>query len=383
LCRETGPLMSADSHSPRVVFLIRSLGVGGAEAQLVQLATGLEELGFGVTVMAMYPGGPLEAELKTRKGFDYVMLGKRSKSDVIGFGTSLLKEVRRRRPAIVHGYMPFANELALVTGRIARAKVVWGIRASFLDFRHYHPFDRLLFGAGRIFSRLPDLMIINSQAGRDHHARAGYHPARMIVIPNGIDTRRFEPDPVARVRIRKEWGIPAGAPVVGIVGRLEPMKNPSTFLEAAGIVASRSNAHFVCIGDGPPAYRRKLEAKALAAGCSDRVHWLGVRHDMPSVYSAMDVLVSASVGEGFSNVIGEAMASGVRCVVTDVGDSALIVGSAGIVVPPSDPSAMARALLDLIDGNSKSLSDPRERVSRNFSRERMITATASALRSLV
>lgn len=373
--------MSPDSLSPRIVFLIRSLGVGGAEAQLVHVATGLEEMGFGVTVMAMYRGGPLETELQSRKRFDYVMLGKRGKSDVVGFGTRLLKEVKRRRPAIVHGYMPFGNQLALAAGRTVRAKVVWGIRSSFVDFRHYDASDRFLFATGRILSRFPDLMIINSWAGRDYHEKAGYHASKMIVIPNGIDIARFRPDPVAKLRIRKEWGIPADAPVVGIVGRLEPMKDHVTFLAAAGIVAARSNAHFVCIGDGAPAYRREMEA--IAAGWSDRVHWLGVRGDMPAAYSALDVLVSASVGEGFSNVIGEAMASGVRCVVTDVGDSARIVGAAGIVVPPADPSEMARAILDLIDGNRRSLGDPREQVLKNFSRERMVAATASALRSLV
>lgn len=375
--------MTSDSRSERVVFLIRSLGVGGAEAQLVHVATGMEELGFAVTVMAMYPGGPLEAELQTRSGFDYVMLGKGGRSDVIGFGSRLLSEIRRRKPAIVHGYMPFANQLALVAGRSARAKVVWGIRSSFVDFRHYDVHDRVLFATGRILSRLPDLMIINSWAGRDYHEKAGYHSSKMITIPNGIDSARFRPDPDARQRLRLEWGVPENAPLVGIVGRVEPMKDHSTFLEAAGIVAAGSNAHFVCIGDGSSAYQREMETRTLAAGFGDRVHWLGVRNDMPSAYSALDVLVSASVGEGFSNVIGEAMASGVRCVVTDVGDSARIVGAAGIVVPPSDPTAMAHALLDLINGNYKSLSDPREQVSRNFSRERMVAATASALRSLL
>ena len=375
--------MSPGSPSARIVFLIRDLGVGGAEAQLVHLATGLEELGFGVTVMAMYPGGPLEAEIRRQNGFDYVMLGKQGRGDIVGFGANLLREIRRRRPAIVHGYMPFGNQLALAAGRIARAKVVWGIRSSFVDFRHYDLSDRFLFGTGRVLSRLPDLMIINSWAGRDYHERAGYHASKMIVIPNGIDSSRFRPDPVAGRRVRSEWGIPEDVPLVGIVGRLEPMKGHSTFLAAAGIVASKSNAHFVCIGDGPTEYRRELQAKALASGCSDHVHWPGVCHDMPSAYAALDIVVSASVGEGFSNVIGEAMASGVRCVVTDVGDSARIVGTAGIVVPPADPSDMAGAILDLIDGNRRSLSDPREQVAKNFSRERMVTATASALRSLV
>ena len=333
--------------------------------------------------MAMYPGGPLETELQRRKRFDYVMLDKRGKSDVIGFGGKLLREVRRRTPAIVHGYMPFGNQLALAAGRAAGAKVVWGIRASFVDFRHYGASDRFLFATGRILSRLPDLVIFNSQAGLEYHRNAGYHAPKMIVIPNGIDSDRFRPDAAARRRIRSEWGIPNDVSVVGIVGRVEPMKDYGTFLDAAGIVASENTAHFVCIGDGVGEYRREMEKKAQAAGIDDRVHWVGVRSDMPAAYSALDVLVSASIGEGFSNVIGEAMACGVKCVVTDVGDSARIVGTAGIVVPPSNPARMARAVLDIVGGTGDRLTDPREYVSKNFSRQRLVDATASALEGLL
>src|SRR3954471_9509223 len=161
--------MSVGSEAPRVLFLIQSLGVGGAETQLVHLATGLEDQGFRVSVLAMRAGGPLEKELQGRPEFDYVMLGKGGRSDVVGFGARLVREVRRRKPAIVHGFMPVANQLASVVGPLARAKVVWGIRASFVDFRHYDMASRILFQTGRILSSQPDLIIANSTAGRDYH----------------------------------------------------------------------------------------------------------------------------------------------------------------------------------------------------------------------
>jgi glycosyltransferase involved in cell wall biosynthesis len=311
------------------------------------------------------------------------MLGKGGPRDVLGFGGKLWRETRRRKPAIVHGYMPVANELALIAGRGARSKVVWGIRSSYVAFQPYGAFSKPLFWSGRILSRLPDLMIVNSFAGREHHRKAGYDASKMVVIPNGIDSARFRPDVVARMRVRMEWDIPDGAPLIGIVGRVEPMKGYATFLKAAGFVGQRSHAHFVCIGGGTAAYRREMEAVALAEGCGRRVHWLGACNDMPSAYAALDVLVSASLGEGFSNVIGEAMASGVRCVVTDVGDSARIVGDTGIVVPAGDANKMARAILDILDGDCQPLGNPRDQVSENFSRERMVTTTAAALESLV
>jgi len=374
--------MSDGTEAPRVVFLIQSLGVGGAEAQLVHLATGLEDHGFRVSVIAMRSGGPLEKELQNRRGFDYVVLGKRGRADVLGFGSRLFREVSRRKPAIVHGFMPVANHLASIVGPLTRARVVWGIRAAFVDFRHYDAVSRILFGTGRMLSNQPDLIIANSTAGRDYHRSKGYNASRMVVIPNGIDFERFRPRPEVRERVRKEWGIPAGAPVIAIVGRLETMKDHRTFLRAAGTVARQSEAHFVCIGDGPAAYRNELQAIAVDAGCADRVHWPGVSSDMRSAYAGMDVLVSASLGEGFSNVVGEAMASDVRCVVTDAGDSANIVGDTGIVVPIGDSDAMAAGILHLL-GRGAPTASPRERVITHFSRERMVTATAAALRRLL
>lgn len=375
--------MSVGSESPRVVFLIQSLGVGGAEAQLVHLATGLEDHGFRVSVIAMRAGGPLEMQLQKRDGFDYAMLGKRGRADVVGFGAKLVREIRRRRPAILHGFMPVANQLASVVGPLTGAKVVWGIRAAFVDFRHYDAASRILFQTGRMLSSQPDLIIANSTAGRDYHRSQGYNASRMIVIPNGIDHERFAPRPEVKQRMREEWGIPAGVPVVGIVGRLEAMKGHATFLRAAGIVASTSPAHFVCIGGGPPAFRGELEAIAKEAGCADRVHWPGVCADMPAAYAALDVLVSASLGEGFSNVVGEAMACDVRCVVTDAGDSAAIVGDTGIVVPIGDSEVMAAGISRLLAARSAGRGSPRERIITHFSRERMVATTAAALRGVL
>lgn len=375
--------MSSEKRRTRVAFLIQSLGVGGAEAQLVQLATGLEKGGFDVSVMAMYPGGRLETELRSRNGFDYVMLGKRRRSDIIRFVRTLLKEIRRRRPDVLYGFMPVANHLALFAGRLTGIKVVWGLRSSFVDFRYYDRASRLLFSSARVLSSLPDLTIVNSFAGRAYHEAAGYDASKMLVIPNGIDTDRFRPDPGAASRMRVRWGVPEGVPLIGIVGRLEPMKGHLTFLDAAAIICRSSNAHFVCIGDGPPSYAAELRARAAATGCGDRVHWPGVCDDMPAAYSALTVLVSASIGEGFSNVVGEAMASGVRCVVTDVGDSARLVGTTGFVVPVGVADEMAQAVIKLLDGGGEVRGDPRGQISQNFSVERLVSATASALESLV
>ena len=152
----------------------------------------------------------------------------------------------------------------------------------------------------------------------------------MAVIPNGIDTSRFREMPGSGARLRALWGVRDDQILIGLVGRLDYMKDHPTFLRAAAKLTHHNDSvRFVCVGGGPISYAAQLKDLSSELGLHDRIVWAGDQDDMPSVYSALDLLVSSSSGEGFSNVIGEAMACGVPCVVTDVGDSALIVGETG------------------------------------------------------
>jgi glycosyltransferase involved in cell wall biosynthesis len=164
------------------------------------------------------------------------------------------------------------------------------------------------------------------------------------------------------------------------------MKDHPTFLHAAAELARENpRVSFVCVGEGPPAYRQRLADLTRELGLEGRVRWLPAQGNIHRVYNALDLLTSSSSsGEGFSNVIAEAMACGTRCVVTDVGDSAQIVGDTGIVVRPGDPHALAdgwrRALRALEMGN---LPDPRERIEQRFGLERLVAETEAALASLL
>jgi len=231
-------------------------------------------------------------------------------------------------------------------------------------------------------SNSADLIIANSYAGRNEHVADGYPAGKTIVIPNGIDTTLFCPNQVSRTKIRLEWGVAEHEELVGLVGRLDPMKDHETFLRAAQLTSrSRKTARFVCVGDGRPEYRAALKERARLLGLSDRILWVGTRSDMTDVYNALDLLVSCSYGEGFSNVIGEAMACGVPCVVTNVGDSRFIVGEFGSAVEPKDTESLHLAIM-------RSLSDKhdspgiRRRIVEQFSLQRLILATESELLSL-
>ena len=202
----------------------------------------------------------------------------------------------------------------------------------------------------------------------------------MVVIPNGIDSERYKPDTLARVELRREWGVSDEQALVGLVARLDPRKNHAAFLRAAAyLVAEKNDVRFVCVGGGPETYRAALVRDASDLGLDGHLTWAGDRLDMPRVYSALDVLVSSSSWEGFPNVVAEAMACGVPCVVTDAGDSRLVVGETGWICRTEDGDDLAQALKSAIAqrGSLRGRGErARERIVGEFSIERLVRTTS-------
>lgn len=367
----------------RLLILIRSLDTGGAQRQLIALLGRIERGRFQVTVASMYAGGAMAAELAALPGVRCVSLERRGNADLIGFWMRLRRLVASVDPHVLYGYLGPARVATLLVGRRGR-KVVWGMRASNMEFERYGWAARLAAWLERRFAAWPDLVLANSGAGRDWLVALGCPPGKIRVIENGIDLERFRADPARRAGLRDAWRIAPEARLVALVGRLDPMKGHPDFLAAAALVAVREpGVRFVCIGDGPRAYREKLAAHARRLGLSAVLAWVPEQSDMSAAYSACDIVVSSSAfGEGFSNVVAEAMACGVPCVVTDVGDSARIVGEAGVVVPPRDPRALAEGIL-------ATLASPfpgeavRARIGEHFSIEGMVERTQAALLELV
>ena len=335
----------AGEGNPRILFLIRSFARGGAQRQLVTLATALHRSGWDVSAACFYAGDAFQRELE-EAGVPVIDLRKRGRWDVFGFPWRLWRVFRTTDADVVHGYLTVGNLLALLAKTAhRRTRVVWGVRSAYMDRDRYDWMARLTFRFSCACARMADLVIVNSDASGRHHATLGYPRERMRVIPNGIDTRRFSFDAVARARLRQAWRIPDGALLVGLVGRLDPMKDHPTFLKVAAKLAARdARWHFVCVGEGKADYAASLVTQAAALGLQDRLTWAGPRGHMPAVYSALDLLASTSYGESFPNVIAEAMACGRPCVVTDVGDSARIVGDCGAAVAAHDPAAFAAAV---------------------------------------
>ncbi|MDH3786626.1 MAG: glycosyltransferase, partial [Acidobacteriota bacterium] len=329
----------------KLTLFTRSLERGGAERQLVTLAAELAARNHDVEVLTMYDGGALAEELH-RLSIPCVSLGKRSRWHLLGLYAGLIKHLRQRSPDAILSYLVAPNILAALSRPfVPRTRLVQGLRASNMDFRFYGGFEEWTFQLGRRLASAADRIIVNSRSGVTFHASQGFPVNRLVCIPNGIDAGRYRFDPQGRVRVRDEWGIDTGTPLVGIVARLDPMKDHLTFLGAASrLIETHPQARFVIVGDGPADYVVRLKASPDALGLADRVQFVGSRDDMASVYSALDVgTLSSRFGEGFPNSVAEGLACELPTVVTDVGDAAWIVDRDDRVVPPESPAALAES----------------------------------------
>jgi glycosyltransferase involved in cell wall biosynthesis len=224
-----------------------------------------------------------------------------------------------------------------------------------------------------------DLLLANSRGGLDAHRERGFCTRSCRVVANGVDIERFRPSREEGARLRRELGIAADAVVVGRVGRLTAVKDYPTFLRAAARLHERHpHLRFLCVGGGPAAYGAWLEELGRGLGLAGCVTWAGARPDVAALYNAMDVMVSSSRSEGLPNVVAEAMACGVPCVVTDVGESAWLVGELGQAVPPGDAEALATGV-EAILARPPSTAALRRRIERQLGLDRMLTATEQAL----
>lgn len=370
-----------------IMFLIRSLDwYGGAQRQLVNLASGLSRMGHDVLVVTYYPDVLLARELEVA-GVKVRSLGKRSRWDLLRPIVKFARLVRKSRPTVLHGYLSTANLLTVI-GKICcpTVKVVWGVRASNMRWEEYDWLHKLSFVIEYALSRFADLLIVNSYAGRNHYGSSGFPVDKMIVIHNGIDTARFQPDREAGRAIRRQWGIEERDRVVCLAGRLDPMKDHATFIKAAALVShGRSDVRFVCVGQGPDEYKSFLHRLAEREGILDRMMWVGCFYDMSPVYNACDVVVSSSIwGEGFPNVLAEAISCGVPCVATDVGDSSLLLAATGgRLVPPGDPASLAKAIEAVLESDRAYPPGVlHKRIVRAFGIERLIRATEEQLARL-
>lgn len=361
----------------KIVHVITGTGLGGAE---VMLDTVLRALGTGYAsqVVSLQPLGPVGERMRAR-GVVIDTVDMRAGVPDPRAVLRLARLLRRVGPDLVHTWMYHADLVGGIAARLAGVRrVAWAIHNSTLDPGVVKASTRAVVRAcAALSSRVPDAILCCSDVARRIHVGYGYPDPRIEVIPNGLDVRRFAPDRDARRRLRAELGVAPEAPLVGLVARWDPQKNHAGFLRAAAaVLAARPETRFVLAGtrieDGNP----ELAALVGAHDLRDAVRLLGPRDDVPRVMAGLDLLVSASgYGEAFPIVLGEAMACGVPCVATDVGDSALIIADTGRIVPPSDDAALADAIVAMLASppeTRRALGErARERIAGHFDIERV------------
>lgn len=355
-----------------VMHVITDLDVGGAEMMLARLLGAADRRRFRMSVASLMVPGAVAAELLAQ-GIEVHSLGLgRGRIDPRGIWR-LVRLLRTGRVDVLQSWLYHADLLGLIAARLAGVgALAWNLRCSDMELARYSRLSMMVVKLLARLSRVPQLVIANSVAGQAVHQRLGYRPRRWEIVPNGIDTLRFRPDPEARRALRQSLGILPDAFVVCLPARFDPIKDHATFLAAvARFGANHRDARFILAGKGNDAENPRLRDLLAGSVSADQVLLLGVRSDMPALLAAADVVaLSSAFGEGFPNVVAEGMACGVPVVSTDVGDAAEIIGDAGLVVRRRDPDAMAAAwqqLCDLGPAGRRELGErARERISERY-----------------
>lgn len=353
-----------------LLHVIPSLQTGGAERTLAELVTARRNGPHPQAVVTLSDSDSEAAAAQIRAvDVPVYNLGLSSPVQYPIALARLTLLIRRLRPQVIQSWLYYADLIALqalvLSGRRAMTRLYWGVRCSDLDQSQYSRALRWTIALCARYSAQPDAVIANSMAGRAAHTRLGYQPRAFPVIWNGIDTEFFKPDPSARARLRHELAISEGTPVVIHIARVDPMKDHALLLDVAAQVPE---ARFLMVG---------RDTETLVA--PDNVTALGRRGDVAGLYAAADFLLSTSAyGEGFPNVIAEAMACGLPVVATDVGDTARMIGDAGIIVPPRDVGTAVAGLKRLISEPQERRQDrareSRRRIERIFPVRGMVAA---------
>ena len=330
-----------------IAHLITDLNMGGAEAMLTKLVSKMDYGRFANTVVSLTDRGQLGDSIES-SGVPVLCLGMRRKRLNLFRFVKLVRLLRTIKPTFVQSWLYHADFLNVLAAPFAGSPpVLWNVRCSDMNMRKYSFQTQLVLRALVLFSRIPMAILVNSQSGRDVHDRMGYKARRWEVIPNGFDLERFCPSLLLRQKIRTELGLSDDLIVIGMVARVDPMKDYGTFFVAASqVLALRANVRFLCIGKDVDSLASLVEENGLKGN----VHLLGFEEEVERVLPGLDIFcLSSAFGEGFPNVLGEAMSCEVPCVSTDVGDARTVLGKTGLVVPPRDPGSLAKAIIQLID----------------------------------
>jgi glycosyltransferase involved in cell wall biosynthesis len=380
------PTLSGIPEPIRILHVITGLNTGGAERSLVKLLQKIDRNNFKFAVVSLMDCGTQGAMIN-ELNVPLFTLGIRKDLSAFRSAIRIRRIIEYFQPDLIHGWMYHGALFSILSNQ--KRPIVAGIRHSLHDERKEKPLTRIVLRCLRLFSNRVSAMVYCSQISRQQHEKYGFCHKASSVIPNGFDTSVFRPNSDARHNIRKNLDLDPSSFVIGHIARYHPMKDHATFLKAAAIfVQIQKDASFIMVGPGVTPYNKVLIGLSQKLGLFSAIRFLGSRDDIPSLLNALDLFATSSGwGEAFPNVIGEAMASGVPCVATDIGDSRFIIGDTGIVVPPKNPEELAHAWLKFYgktpDERRKICDAARNRIIEHFDIHAMARKYANLYNSLV
>lgn len=340
----------------KIIHIITGLGVGGANVMLYRLVSRIDRKAFELGVISLTDIGLIG--LKTRAlGVPVRELGM---SPGVPNPLAILRLtswLRQDPPDVIQTWTYHADLIGGLAAWLAgRIPVAWGIHHTTSDRENTKRLTTwTVMACARLSRWLPTSIVCCSEASCRVHEQLGYPASKMLVIPNGFDLTAFRPDLEARQSVRQELGISDEVPLIGYVARFDPQKDHHNFIQAAARIHARlPETRFLMCGEGITWENLDLVEWIETAGLRDCCYLLGGREDIPRLMAGLDVAtISSAFGEAFPLVIGEAMACGVPCVATDLGDSAIIVGDTGVIVPPKNPQLLAEGWSRLLVSMSR------------------------------
>ena len=369
----------------KVLFIVSRMNIGGPAFHVMDLTTGLDNARFApqlVTGLETAREGSLVEHARSL-GVETVtisqMRGEASlrPRDVKGLA-ALWRLMRQERPHIVHTHAGKAGLLGRLAAYLAGVPIVVHTFHGHVLYGYFGPVKNwLLRRMESTLTRITDQIVaISDQISQDLQSYGVATPEKIALIPLGFDLEPFLSSAAHEGRFREELGLDPSTKLVGIVGRLVPIKNHRLFLDAAArVVAEVPASYFAVVGDGES--RLEIESYARELGISDRVKFTGWRHDLPTVYADLDVLTLSSDNEGTPMSVIEGMASGCPIVATQVGGLVDLVADqeTGYLVPPNEPEALASGILRVLrdpHAAGRMTRVARAQVAERFGRERLI-----------
>ncbi len=373
----------------KISHIITGLSTGGAETMLLKLISGMDKTFFFNSVISLTKPGDME------KNFINAGIPTASLNLSPNFFNplallKLISLLRKEKSDIIQGWMYHANIASTIGSYISGlfAPVLWNIRSCLDEADKDKTPPKRIIKLSSHLSRSPAAIIYNSRTSKEQHKKISFNNKKAEYIPNGFNCLQFTPNSILRSEYRNKFGISDKTICIGLIARYHPVKDHENFLRAAELLTQNySDLCFVLIGKDADWKNGVMLNLINELNIRKKILPLGKQNNIHKLINILDIAVSSSYIEGFSNAIGEAMASGIPCVATDVGDSAYLVKDAGLIVPPRNPYKLCEALKRIIDMGEEDRSElgkkARKKIEDNFSLEHIVDQYQKLYRKII